>query len=214
MHHRDNRKGWESSSSFGQIMHRRGPRQTTTGDIDHYVLTRYSDMSLLMLVERFQPNSRMKGSGNVGQNAVLQLLDDIIRHCVGCPLFDQPLYDRSGVVVLRGKICGGKRGKRAVDFFGPQTMQRLDGSALFKPNNGDEIFSWLIGNDRWTRYDGKERELRSLEDRADLAKRVALGSQPVKSPLRAIQQLLPLLTIKERLELCRQLGLFSEMAPT
>jgi hypothetical protein len=188
--HRDNRKFYESASAFGQIIHREGPRETTVGDIDLYMDTRYYDASLFRIVERFQSTSPLKDR----QRIALSALDSFIKHAAECPLFTRlPLLEGSGVCIVRGELYSESSGRRKTEFASKQTVSNLDGSLLLAPLHREELWSYLIGANRWSKRDDKPRVTSTLFK--------PLKHVVKKPALESIKSLLPRLTQSERQEL-------------
>jgi hypothetical protein len=205
MIHRDRRRGYESASSFGQIIHREGPAETSCGDVDLYLDTRFGNSSLFRVIERFQQSSPMKPR----QYHALSILDQSLRHAARCPLFGgTPLLAGSGVSIVRGEIRGSTQGHKAVEFGGPQVITNIKGDVIFEPSCRDELWSWLIGNDRWTirQYRDLNRIPRrpvSEKARLEMTKQVVAQRDP---PFSAITSLLPRLAAQEMFELRRLLS--------
>jgi hypothetical protein len=204
MIHRDFRKPWESASSFGQIMWRRGPKETSCGDVDLYVDTRFGFPSLFRIIERMQPQANIKSR----QRPALTILDQVIKHAVQCPLFnDMLLFEQSGVFIIQGNVHGWDTGNRHVDFFGPQIVHALDGTKIFETSgkwDHEPLFSWLIGHDDWHRRDNKSRLFLPPNWRSKLEEHVK-PKLPNKSAFDAIQKLLPKLSRDEKRKLLEQL---------
>lgn len=136
--HRDHRRGYESASALGQIIHRM-KRTFTVGDLDLYNFKR--TRRLLRLIEHKQTDMAAK----VAQDEVLSLLDEIIAHYVNCPdVAGRPLHPESGVYLMRGPIEAATSGRRATQLAGPQliTNPRL-GALIVADENG--LYAWLDG---------------------------------------------------------------------
>lgn len=200
--HRDNRRHFESASAFGQIIHRQGPRETTCGDVDLYLDTRFGRRSLFRIVERFQAHSAMKPR----QRIALTALDLMIRHAVTCPLFTElPLAAGSGVCVVRGELGAATTVRREVDFLSHQIIDRLDGTRLFLPAHREEMWSWLIGTTSWSRMDRKPR---AWPVRVEASQAIAgQTAEPRKSIFEATLKLLPQLSSDELAQLRHRLAL-------
>ena len=125
--HRDHRKRWESASAFGQIVWRDGPRNLTTGDIDHYaVVFDLAGKTLLRLIEHKQPEQTLKAR----QRQVLIVLGSLIEHCIECPASSVALDERSGLFLLRGRVRAEANGTRRTFFDGPTAVEKVGSGTL------------------------------------------------------------------------------------
>ena len=135
--HRDNRKGWESASAFGQVVWLRGPVKLTTGDIDQYAAVfRHDGADLLRIIEHKTPRQTLSRV----QWKVLRTL--------ALALDALPLDDRSGVYVVRGEV--GSRGD-SIGFRGPQEVEKFSVALnqfhhVTTLEDDEAVFRWLEGS--------------------------------------------------------------------
>lgn len=141
--HRDRKKPWESSSGLGQVISRSGPRDVSTGDIDHYVRKWLPPVTLFRIVEHSWPDASEKTQ----QQRALKDLSAILAHAVECPESPIKLDARSGVFLLKGEIRVVGKAKRTE--LGPQHLSRIlqDGTVelLAVLETQAEVFDWLEG---------------------------------------------------------------------
>lgn len=139
--HRDRKKPWESSSGFGQVVSLRGPRDLTTGDIDHYARKWLKDRTLLRLIEHTWPDAPDK----IQQRRTLADISAIVRHAVHCPNAPLALDDRSGVFLLAGEIAGG-----SAPTLGPHELFSVkDDGGIARVTTlatQEDVFDWLEGS--------------------------------------------------------------------
>jgi hypothetical protein len=150
MIHRDNRRIYEASSAFNQILHREGPVNLTVCDVDTMTLKFMGNRAALRMAEHKQPNQTMKPM----QQAILGLVDQCIRHAAKDELFG--LTPDSGVFEIRGQLAADRWGHRKVDFVGPQIITTLGGEPVLAPKTRFELWDWLchgphgrLRNERW-----------------------------------------------------------------
>lgn len=156
MIHRDHRQGYESASAFGQIIHREGPADMAFGDIDGYCEARVQpapyepSQYLLRLLEHKQPDQPIGGA----QKLVLHHLDECLRNAPA----DLRLHPDSGVYIIKGQLDVAEESRRnKVDFRGPQTVYRPDGSIALQPKTRTELYDWIRGRPGWKPRNGAGR---------------------------------------------------------
>ena len=146
--HRDNRKNYEASSAFNQIMHREGPVECTCGDIDTYFLKIRKDDEgtqryRLLIIEHKQPDQRLRAM----QFKALSILDQCLQIAV-----DQDVLEKgSGVVIMRGLLRAESKRHKRVDFGSKQVIESLYGEVIFCPQTRDELWSWMCGGESFTK---------------------------------------------------------------
>jgi hypothetical protein len=145
--HRDHRKGWESSSSFGAIIRRIGPSEITVGDIDCY-LDKCED-NVLRIIEHKQTDARLGRQQEIALRKIDQCVRAAIAQCV--------LDPRSGVFLIRGCLHGSNHGQREVDFAGRQIVYSLDGEIILSPKTRQELWDWVNCGRLWTPRRGQSR---------------------------------------------------------
>jgi hypothetical protein len=146
MIHRDNRHGYESSSCFGQIIHRM-KRSFTYTDVDGLVYNIAGKSSLLRPIEHKQPHQKLGGP----QSWALGALDDCIRHYVESPPADWKLrlHPASGVYIVTGELGAATEGCQRTELLGPQAIRRLRSSAETVVLDESALYAWLDGNKDW-----------------------------------------------------------------
>ena len=152
MIHRDNRRPHESSSAFGQIVHREGPSAVAFGDVDSYAEKWFGSASVLRVIEHKQPKQRLGDA----QRTVLTHLDEAIRHAVTCERSTVKLLDGSGVFLIRGRV--GPNKDRVPDFLGPQTITRITGEVIEAPRTRASLWNWLNCGKDWKPRAGAGRK--------------------------------------------------------
>jgi hypothetical protein len=154
--HRDHRRGYESASSLGQILHREGPRQLTCGDIDLYVVKLMRrrgacDLCLLRILEHKQMGQPL----GMMQGKALRAIEQLFAVGLADPALN--LHPDSGLFLVRGGIEGEQDGKRKVNYTGPQIITRINGDTVFAPSTRTEFYDWLNGGPGWTSREGRGR---------------------------------------------------------
>lgn len=123
--HRDNRHGHESSSGFGQIVHRELPRDFTFGDLDGVVrvwLGQLDGRTLLRLIEHKQPGMKFEEA----QKRFLRDLARVLEHAIACEASPFKLHPESGLFVIYGEIKAESNGRRKTFLAGPQRIYRIE----------------------------------------------------------------------------------------
>lgn len=146
--HRDHRKPYESSSGFGQIIHRDyGRGAFAFADVDLVLYRRpptfgsLAGPPLLVILEHKEATAEIGWS----QGEILRCLATVIHMSI----LEHRLAPSSGVYVVRGRIGARENGRRETFFDGPQQIERM----LPRRDNGahetwevasqGELFSWL-----------------------------------------------------------------------
>lgn len=144
--HLSGRNGEESSSPFGQLLHREFAHgKYGLGDIDQYLHQngkwQLSGGMLLRLLEHKQAQSGL----DYAQRVTLETLGMLIDHALECPNRPFRLDPQSGVYVLRGSVIDESNGHHKTVLDGPQTIERL-GSRYSKQviESHAELFDWLL----------------------------------------------------------------------
>jgi hypothetical protein len=152
--HRDNRKGYESASALGQIIHRLSPRDMGIADIDVAAEKCIEQRHLIRILEHKQPDARAM---RFSQCHILNILGQVLNHVTQCdkdPLLKKWIDPRSGVYVMRGPICGSESGRRPIEFAGPQTIRKITNGEEITCEDMDAFNDWIYGSTTWRRRAG------------------------------------------------------------